>query len=264
MPARVYKTDKDQLLAEGQLIVSSTDDSKYQHKVEMVNIVLGGMPPSELSEYVSESKNTITSWVKTADEKGFEALRVKKQPGRPMKLSAEDLASIKSVLEEDDPKKYGYNVWDGPSLSNYIKKTYGADLCVRQCQRMFHNLGLSLVRPQTFPSKNKEGLVEEREEFKKTEGDVRGRVQGRRLSGRGTLPGDDFRHEEMGPQRIKAEGALGSGPQERPVQWLRRSRDGRAHHDQTFLVQLRNGDPVLPRLHRRLSGRRREEDMLGH
>lgn len=34
MPVRVYKTNNEQLLAEGQLIVSSTDDSKFQHKVE--------------------------------------------------------------------------------------------------------------------------------------------------------------------------------------------------------------------------------------
>ena len=33
MPTRVYKTNKDQLLAEGKIIVSSTEDSKYQHKV---------------------------------------------------------------------------------------------------------------------------------------------------------------------------------------------------------------------------------------
>ena len=69
MPTRKYKTDKNQLLAEGQMIVSSTDDAKYQHRVEIVNLVLGGMTPSALSEYVSESKNTITMWVKSADEK---------------------------------------------------------------------------------------------------------------------------------------------------------------------------------------------------
>ena len=71
------------------------------------------------------------------------------------------------MLETDDPKAYGYNVWDGPALSDYIKKTFGVRLCVRQCQRLFHNLGFSLVRPQTFPSKDKDGLDEERKAFKK-------------------------------------------------------------------------------------------------
>ncbi len=64
-------------LAEGQRIVSSTDDAKFQHKIELVNLVLGGMAPSSLSKYVSESKNTITMWVKSADEKGFGSLRAK-------------------------------------------------------------------------------------------------------------------------------------------------------------------------------------------
>ncbi len=38
MPTRKYKTDKNQLLAEGQMIVSSTDDAKFQHKVELVKL----------------------------------------------------------------------------------------------------------------------------------------------------------------------------------------------------------------------------------
>ena len=42
MPARNYLTDPKQLLAQGQMIVSSTEDSRFQHKVECVNLVLGG------------------------------------------------------------------------------------------------------------------------------------------------------------------------------------------------------------------------------
>ena len=167
MPARKYKTNPSELLAEGQLIVNSTDDAKYQHKVEMVNLVLSGLTPSYLSTYCGDSKNTITLWVKVADEQGFEALKAKKQSGRPSKLTSDQMTEIRSVLEEDNPKKYGHNVWDGPSLAAYIKATYSVTLCVRQCQRLFHNLGFSLVRPQTFPSKGEQN-EEERSEYKKT------------------------------------------------------------------------------------------------
>lgn len=168
MPARKYKTNPSELLAEGQLIVNSTIDAKYQHKVEMVNLVLSGLTPSYLSTYCGDSKGTITSWVKIADEQGFEALKTKKQTGRPPKLTSAQIAEIREVLEEDDSKQYGYNVWDGPSLSAYIEKTYAVKLCVRQCQRLFHTLGFSLVRPQTFPSKGEENELE-RAEYKKTQ-----------------------------------------------------------------------------------------------
>ena len=163
MPARKYKTDPAQLLAEGQQIVHTTSDIKYRHKVEMVNLVLSGMTPSYLSTYCGNSKRTITLWVKIGDEQGFEALKSKKPAGRPSKLTKEQMAEIRTVLEEDDPKKYGHNVWDGPSLSAYIEETYAVRLCVRQCQRLFHTLGFSLVRPQTFPNKGEHNEAERRE-----------------------------------------------------------------------------------------------------
>ena len=166
MPARKYKTDPAQLLAEGQQIVHCASDTKYRHKVEMVNLVLSGLSPSYLSSYCGDSKRTITLWVKTADEQGFEALKTKKPTGRPPKLTKEQKAEIRAVLEEDDPKKYGQNVWDGPSLSAYIEETYAIKLSVRQCQRLLHSLGFSLVRPQTFPSKG-EHNERERTEYKK-------------------------------------------------------------------------------------------------
>ncbi len=166
MPDRKYVTDKAKLIAEGKMIVSSGEEASYIHKVECVNFVLGGMPPSEVSQYVAESKNTITSWVKTADELGFEALHTKKQTGRPPKLSKKQMSEIETILLEDDPEKYGYHVWDGPSLSSFISSRYSVAICVRQCQRFFKSFNMSLVRPQTYPSKGKENK-EDREEFKK-------------------------------------------------------------------------------------------------
>ena len=168
MPARKYRTNPAQLLAKGQQIVHSISDAKYRHKVEMVNLVLSGLTPSYLSSYCRDSKRTITLWVKIADEQGFEELKAKKPTGRLPKLTKEQKAEIRAILEEDDPKKYGQNVWDGPSLSAYIKKTYAVKLSVRQCQRLFHSLGFSLVRPQTFPSKGEEN-EKERAEYKKTQ-----------------------------------------------------------------------------------------------
>ena len=167
MPKRKFKTDPAQLLAEGQLIVKADNDAKFQHRVEMVNLVLAGMVPSELAPLTGDSKNAITLWVKTADERGFDALRDAKQTGRPPRLSAEQLAEVKATIAEDDPKAHGVNVWDGPSLSEYIRREYGVELGTRQCQRTLRAMGFSLVRPQTFPGRDG-GDEQAREAYKKT------------------------------------------------------------------------------------------------
>ncbi len=89
-----------------------------------------------------------------------------KQTGRPAALSDMQLEEIKKAIS-DDPENYGYHVWDGPTLSDHIKATYNIEYGVRACQNLFHRLGFSLIRPQTYPSlENPDN--EAREEFKKT------------------------------------------------------------------------------------------------
>ena len=103
--------------------------------------------------------------MKSVDEHGFESLRPKKQPGRPSRLSDYQKKSIKDDIIKG-PAEFGFNVWDGKTLSEHIEKKYGVSLKVRQCERLFHELGFSLIRPQTFPSKGEKDNPA-REAFKK-------------------------------------------------------------------------------------------------
>ena len=165
MNTRKYNTDPEVLLEQGKAIMSSTDESRFHFKVFAVNMVLSGCPVSQISAMAGVSKVAITGWVKTADEQGFDALRPRRRSGRPSKLSAEQCAAIDSAILSD-PKDFGFKVWEGPCLSSYLSSTFGFRLSVRQCQRLFHDLGYSHIRPQPYPSKGYEDS-EEREAFKK-------------------------------------------------------------------------------------------------
>ncbi len=165
MRTHKFQRSRTELLKEGQALVRATPDAKFQHRIEVVNLVLSGLTPEFLSPHCGESKSTITLWVRKVDEGGFESLRSIKQTGRPHKLSAEQKAEIKGLIEQNDPAKLGYAVWDGRSLAAHIEKTYSVAISVRQCQRLLHSLGFSLIRPQPFPSKGEDNQ-EQREEFK--------------------------------------------------------------------------------------------------
>lgn len=164
MRKRNFKSDVDSLLAEGMAIVSSTDDAAFIHKVSMVNLVLAGLPATTLASVSGVDPRTIQLWVKNADENGFDSLHEKKKTGRKPKLSSEIKDALKLAISKD-PKEYGFNVWDGISLSKHIEKTYGVKYSVRSCQRLFHELGYSQIVPQTFP--NHQVDQEAREAFKK-------------------------------------------------------------------------------------------------
>lgn len=165
MNSRKYFTNPEELLKQGKAIMSSSDESRYHFRVFAVNMVLSGCTASQIGTMAGVSKQAVTGWVKTADEQGFEALRPKPRPGRPTKLSPDQKTAIDAALKSD-PSTYGFKVWDGPSLSTYIKRTTGIDIGIRQCQRLFHELGYSHIRPQPYPSKENENS-EPRNAFKK-------------------------------------------------------------------------------------------------
>lgn len=168
MNSRKYRIDPTLLLKQGKdIIESSSDDERYIIRVLIVNMVLSGNKASSVADISGYSKVTVSGWVKTVNEEGFEALRPRPHLGKKAKLSDEQYDAIDLVLQTS-PQDHGFKVWDGPSLSSYISNTYGIDLSVRQCQRMFHKLGYSRIRPQTFPSKDYEDTAE-RGEFKKNE-----------------------------------------------------------------------------------------------
>lgn len=166
MNTRAFIHDPEELLKEGTSIINSSSDAKYVLRVALVNFMLAKTASAEELSWLSGiPRRTLTSWVQKVDEYGFESLRAIKQTGRPSRLTEEQMAEIKVAIESD-PEDSGYRVWDGTTLSDYIHDRYGIELGTRQCQRLFHTLGFSRIRPQKYPSLH-EGNNKEREAFKK-------------------------------------------------------------------------------------------------
>lgn len=166
MNTRTFIHNPEDLLEEGTRIINSSSDAKYILRVAMVNFMLAKTATAEeLSSLSGIPRRTLTSWVQKVDESGFDALRAIKQPGRSPRLSEDQMAKIKVAIESA-PEESGYRVWDGTTLSDYIKKQFEIELGVRQCQRLFHILGFSKIRPQMYPSLE-ERNEREREDFKK-------------------------------------------------------------------------------------------------
>ena len=165
MKVRKYINDPKTLLEEGKKIVAESADNKFVHRVSMVNLILNGLSPKNLAPYCGDSERTLQSWVKNVDENGWDSLIAIKQEGRPRKLTNAQIEELKAAIKAG-PEEAGYVVWDGPSLSDYIKEKYGIDYGVRACQILMHKMGFAMIRPQTYPSlENPDETA--REDFKK-------------------------------------------------------------------------------------------------
>lgn len=97
MNIRKLKSDKDALIAEGNRIVSSSDDAEFIRKVTIVNLLLRGISARAVSDSCGETDRTLSGRVRIVDGYGFEALRPRKQPWRPQSLTSLQKENIKAA-----------------------------------------------------------------------------------------------------------------------------------------------------------------------
>jgi transposase len=80
---------------------------------------------------------------------GLAGLLEGERPGRPRRLGEKQMAAVDRILRRP-PRAAGLtgNIWDGKTLSTWIEQKYGVRVGIRQCQRMFRQLGFRLRKPR--------------------------------------------------------------------------------------------------------------------
>ena|SRR3990172_9610305 len=129
--------------------IARSDESRYDHRLHGLLLVTGGQSCQQVAELFGEDRRTVQRWVGRFETHGLEGLREGERPGRPASLDARQWA----VLERDlrrDPSKFGHaaHLWDGKLLSEHLRRRYGLRLGVRQCQRIFGQMGFRLRKPR--------------------------------------------------------------------------------------------------------------------
>ncbi len=125
---------------------------------------------TKVAKLLKRSRRTIQLWVTAFNEGGINALIPNTPPGRPSRLSKNQIEELKADILTH-PRKLGYEFsnWEGKSVSYHIKKKFGVELKVRQCQNLLHKMGLTLQRPKyKFPKADPEKQKEFVKEFKKS------------------------------------------------------------------------------------------------
>jgi transposase len=129
--------------------IGRSEESRYDHRLHGVLLVANGQSCRGVAELFGEDATTVQRWVQRFEKRGFEGLRDGERSGRPRSLDERQWRQLQRDLRRD-PEQFGHaqGLWDGRLLSGHLKKHYGIDLGVRQCQRLFHQMGFRLRKPR--------------------------------------------------------------------------------------------------------------------
>jgi transposase len=129
--------------------IRRSEESRYDHRLHGVLLVAQGMTCPEVAGLLGDAPRSVENWVHRFEQKGWAGLREGERPGRPRRLNEQQLAGIGQALRQT-PRDVGLggNLWDGKTLAVWIEQQYGIALGVRQCQRLFRQLGFRLRKPR--------------------------------------------------------------------------------------------------------------------
>jgi len=130
--------------------IRQSKDARYGHRLHAVLLVAQGVSCIEAAALLGDAPRTVQYWVRRFEDEGLSGLADGERPGRPKKLSDQQLTEISNALRES-ARNFGFSAdkWNGKALSAFIKQQHKVDLGVRQCQRLFRQLGFRLRKPRT-------------------------------------------------------------------------------------------------------------------
>lgn len=146
---RLEIADASQIIMALHDEIRRSEDARYDHRLHAVLLVAQGIPCSEVSQLLGDSIRSVQNWVNQFEGRGFAGLADAPRPGRPPKLTDEQLTVIEEVLRSS-PEEHGLAgyLWDGKTLSAFILEEFDVEMSVRQCQRLFRQLGFRYRKPR--------------------------------------------------------------------------------------------------------------------
>lgn len=129
--------------------IDRSEESRYDHRLHGVLLVASGRSCTAVSQVFGEDATTVQRWVRRFEQRGFAGLRDGERLGRPKSLDERQWTRLARDLRRD-PRRCGHaqHLWDGTLLAEHLRQHYGVFLGVRQCQRIFNQMGFRLRKPR--------------------------------------------------------------------------------------------------------------------
>jgi transposase len=134
--------------------IQRSEESRYDHRLHGVLLVAQGMTCPEVARLLGDAPRSVEYWVHRYQRQGLGGLAEGERSGRPRRLTEKQMEELgRAIRNKPSDAGMGVNLWDGKTLSAWIEKSYGIELKVRQCQRLFRHLRFRLRKPRPVLAK---------------------------------------------------------------------------------------------------------------
>jgi transposase len=123
-------------------------DEMERRRLEAAQDLLNGITQSQVARKFGVSRTTASRWQRALKGSGVESLRKRRAPGRPSRLTREQLNSLADLMAQG-ASTYGFpdDRWTTARLSVAISVRYGVRYDPDHVGRLMHKMGLRKTEP---------------------------------------------------------------------------------------------------------------------
>src|SRR3954470_23269728 len=118
-------------------------------RLRAVDAVESGVHPEDVAASLGMGRGTVYGWLAKYQEGGRDALKARPVPGRPPKLSGEQMRRLYTLIAGADPRQleFGFALWTRDMVRTLIRREFKVSLSAVSVGRLLRTLGLSPQRP---------------------------------------------------------------------------------------------------------------------
>jgi len=120
-----------------------TRDEMESRRLMAAQDLQRGLSQSQIARKFGVSRTTASRWYRALSGKGIEALRKRRAPGRPSRLSGDQFAEVARIYQEG-PRAAGFDSdrWTTTRFAQAIQQRFGVRYDPDHVGRIMHRLGL--------------------------------------------------------------------------------------------------------------------------
>lgn len=108
----------------------------------------------KIADLLVVSRQTVYNWMKAWNREGLKGIQIKKQLGRPKKLTqAERQYLFEIILRSPRELGFKFSTWTLKAISEYISQEFGKDISLSAISRMLARNDIVQVKPRPMPAK---------------------------------------------------------------------------------------------------------------
>jgi transposase len=131
------------------------DGRKLDHKtleqmrLRAIDAIESGVHPEDVAASLRMGRGTVYGWLAKYREGGREALKARPVPGRPPRLTGEQMRRLYTLIAGADPRQWelDFALWTRELVRTVIRREFGVSLSAVSVGRLLRALGLSPQRP---------------------------------------------------------------------------------------------------------------------